>query len=151
MTTGTKIIQASLKLIGAHSKAAPADSESVELGMETLNTMLQLWLSQNVDMGIVPLSAPGDELGEPLDAKQGIINNLAIDLAPNFGNAVVSPMLRANARRSKAEVKNLYRNTTIPNKVVSSTMPKGSGNRVNSSMTERSYFSKGETIDSSNS
>jgi hypothetical protein len=153
MSDGTTIIQSALKLIGKHSIVQPADPESVEIGKFTLNSMLQLWLSQNVDMGIVPLNAEGDELGEPLDARQGIINNLAILMAPNFdnGDVVVSQTLMANARLSKAEIKRLYRSITIPNKVVSSTLPKGAGNQVQSNYWTDTYFVKGSTLDSSNS
>jgi hypothetical protein len=151
MSDGTTIIESALKLIGAHSIAAPADPESIEIGMFTLNSMLQLWLSQNVDMGIVPLEAPGDELGEPLDARQSIIDNLSILLAPNFGVGVVDQVLRDNARLSKAEIKRLYRNITIPAKVVSSTLPRGAGNNTQGSFWNDTYYAKGETLDSSNS
>ncbi len=131
MSTGTVIIEAGLKVIGAHSIVAPADPESVVVGMDTLNSMLQVWLSQGIDLGIVPLSAPGEELSEPLDTTQAIIDNLAIAVAPNFDNGdnVVSVELKNNARRSFNRVKGLYQCLTIPDKVVSSTLPRGAGNR----------------------
>lgn len=130
MSSGTTIIELALKEIGAHSIVAPADSESIVTGMSVLNSMLQLWLSQAIDLGIVPLQAPGDELGEPLDARQAIIDNLAVAVSPNFdnGNNIVSPALRAAANRGYTSIENLYQIVTIPNKVVSSTLPRGAGN-----------------------
>ena len=103
MSDGTVIIKAALKEIGAHSIAAPADPESVEVGMNTLNSMLQIWLSQGIDLGIVPLETPGDELSEPLETTQAIIDNLAIGLAPNFDNGdnVVAIVLKANIHTSE--------------------------------------------------
>lgn len=149
MSSGTVIIESGLKLIGAHSLAAPADPESIELGMNTLNSMLQLWLSQAIDLGIIPLQAPGDELAEPMDARQAIIDNLAIALAPNFETPTgpVSPILRGAANRGYASIENLYQIVTIPNKVVSSTLPRGAGN--NRGSWNSPFAGKGATIDSS--
>lgn len=130
MSAGTEIIEFALKEIGANSIAAPADAESIVIGRDTLNSMLQMWLSIGIDLGIVPLDAPGDELGEPLDATQAIIDNLAVELAPNFdnGKVVVSPTLRNNARRNYETIKSLYQTLSIPDKVLSSTLPRGAGN-----------------------
>ena len=146
MSSGTKIIESALKLIGAHSIAAPADAESVELGMETLNSMLQLWLSKQIDLGISPLDAPGDEVDEPLDSTQAIIDNLAVALGPNFDNGgeVVSQTLRVNANNGYNSIKSLYQVFTIPDKVVSSTLPRGAGNRSG-----RTFAGKGATVASS--
>lgn len=130
MSIGTSIIKAALKEIGADSVAQPDDSEAVEIGMNVLNSMYQLWLSQRIDLGIVPLEVPGDELGEPLDSRQVIIDNLAIALAPNFdnGNTVVSNALISRANLGYAIIKRLYQRLTIPDKVISSTLPTGAGN-----------------------
>lgn len=149
MSSGTEIIESALKLIGAHSIAAPADPESIELGMKTLNSMLQLWLSQQIDLGISPLEAPGNEVGEPLDTTQAIIDNLAVSLSPNFSNgtAIVSSELRANAVNGYNQTKSLYQVFTIPNKVVSSTLPRGAGNK--SASNTRTFAGKGATIASS--
>lgn len=150
MSSGTAIILSSLELIGAHSVVAPADSGSIEKGMFTLNSMLQLWLSQDIDLGIVPLQAPGDELGEPLDARQAIIDNLSVALGPNFDNGdnVVSQTLRNNANRGFTSIENLYQIVTIPNKVISSTLPRGAGN--NRGSLNNPFAGSGATIDSSN-
>ncbi len=130
MSTGTSLIQKALRKIGAHSKIREASAESIGEGLDSLNSMLQLWLSRGIDLGIVPLDAPGDELGEPADTTQAITESLAIILAPDRegGKEVVSPTLRSNARDSFNMVKSLYQNHTIPTKVLSSTTPRGAGN-----------------------
>lgn len=149
MSVGTKIIQEALKEIGAHSIVQPADPESIEIGMNKLNSMLQLWLSDGIDLGIVPLSAPGKELGEPLDARQAIIDNLAIYCAPDFDNAdaVVSDDLRRNASKGFNKIKDLYEVLSIPDKVVSSTLPRGAGERIDSR--SATFRQPGSTIASS--
>lgn len=149
MTIGTKIIQRALRKIGAHSNIAPASPDSVVLGMDNLNSMLELWLSKNIRIGFTPLEAPGDELNEPPDTTNGIVNNLAIILSPDFDNGkqIVSNELRTNARVEFTDIKRIYLSVTIPEKVVSSTLPKGIGNQRFQQGCEQTYFPKGSTID----
>ena len=148
MTVGTKIIENALKEIGAHSIAAPADPESVEIGMDRLNAMLQGWLSDGIDLGIIPLSEPGIELGEPTDTTLAIQFNLSLVLAPLFDNGdnVVSVELKNNASREFRRIENLYETFTIPDKVVSSTLPRGAGNTAG--RFRRIFSGKGATIKS---
>ena len=109
--------------------------------------MLQLWLSQGIDLGIVPLDAPGDELGEPLDSRNAIIDNLALRISPDFdnGNTVVSPQLTSNAKREFNLIKNLYQIVDVPLKIVSSTLPVGQGNKTGLTRT-RVFKGVGGTI-----
>lgn len=127
MTTGTKIIQKSLQRIGKHSVVKPAASEVIEDGMDHLNSMIQGWESLCISMGCMPLKVPGDELSEPSDVKNAIIDNLAIYMAPSM-NGRVTPELTRAANNGLALIKDLYQDLTIPNKVVSSTLPLGEGN-----------------------
>ena len=147
MSTGTAIIQRALQGIGAHSIVSPASPASIVLGMEKLNSMLEMWLSQGIETGATPLDVPGDELNEPNDTRNGIISNLSLELAPDFDNGknVVSLELRRNAKAGYANIKNLYQKFTVPKKVVSSTLPIGAGNLRWGNW--RVYFPKGGTID----
>ena len=109
--------------------------------------MLMLWLSEGIDIGIVPLDAPGDELGEPLDARNAIIDNLALRLSPDFdnGESIVSQQLMSNAKREFTLIRNLYQKVVIPLKIVSSTLPLGQGNRTG--FLRRIYKGIGGTVD----
>jgi len=129
MSSGTEIIQTALQRIGVHSVAAPASPEAIVSGKDMLNSMLQMWQSIGVELGAVPLNAPGDELGEPMDARAGIIDNLAIYMAPEFSNGkqIVSPELSRSARIGYAFIKKMYQSIEIPKKKMSSTMPLGAG------------------------
>lgn len=130
MSTGTSIIQDALRKIGAFSPLQPADPDTIVGAMETLNAMMQLWRSQGIMQNAVPLEVPADDMYEPFDARNAIVDNLALYLAPNFdnGKVVVSQDLRRNARLGFADIETLYGKYTIPNKVPSSTLPKGAGN-----------------------
>lgn len=129
MSSGTELIHAALKRIGAHSVVSPADPETVDTARNTLNSMLEGWRSKGIDMGTVPINAPGDEVSEPLDVRQAIIDNLAMLLAPNksSGKPVVSPELRVAAASGMRSIRVLYQKINVPNKKVSSTMPMGAG------------------------
>lgn len=129
MSSGTEIIHSALRKIGAHSVISPASPESVDAARDTLNSMIQSWLSKGIDMGCLPLKAPGDELNEPLDAKHDIISNLAVMLAPEFdnGKVVVSATLQRQAVAGLRSIRKLYQTITVPAKKVSSNMTMGAG------------------------
>jgi len=147
MSTGTVIIERALQLIGANSVVAPATPDSIVLGMENLNSMLEMWLSDNIELGYTPLEAPGDELNEPIDSRNGIISNLSLFIAPAFDNGkqIVSPSLTRSANRDFNKIKALYQRLTIPDKVVSSTLPVGQGNQRG--FRQRAFFPRGSKID----
>ena len=131
MSTGTAIVQDALQLIGSHSTLSPAAPESIAVGLRNLNAMLESWLSRNIRIGINPLEVVGDELGEPADARNAIVEQLALVLAPNFDNgtgSVVSRDLKASAARDFGHLCTLYQEVSVPAKVISSTAPLGQGN-----------------------
>lgn len=126
---------------------SPAAPESIELGLENLNSMLELWLSRNIILGTTPLEAPADELNEPNDVRNGIISNLALYMAADFDNGkdIVSQELKNAASRDFIQIKALYQKLSIPDKVVSSTLPRGAGN--DAGFRSRAFFAKDETIE----
>lgn len=148
MSTGTDIIRDALAEIGAASVVAPADPQSVEAGRKKLNSMLELWLSRNIVIGVRPLDLAGDELAEPPDTRNAIVTNLALELAPLFDNGrqIVTPTLMENARRNFQMVKNLYGRIRMPDKVLSSTTPLGAGNYQDDSFYSRTFFRRGSRI-----
>lgn len=139
MSTGTKLVKGALQRIGAHSIAQPAAPETIEDTWEILNSMMQTWASWGIALNTTPMQVSGDDLHEPIDTTNAIKDNLAIMAASNFDNgvAVVSPQLKANARNGLNAVKTHYQTFAIPNKVPSSTLPKGVGN---SKGTDRRVF-----------
>lgn len=131
MSTGTFIVTQALKRIDAHSQGQPAIPEELDDGKEVLNSELQMWRSQNILIGTNRLVAVGDELGEPPDTTNGIVDVLALRLYPDYASpgAVVPDRLVANAERSFLLIKDIYQTIDIPDKVTSSTLPLGQGNR----------------------
>ncbi len=130
MSSGTSIIEDALKRIKVVSVAVPSSPEQVTDGLVILNSMIQLWSSKGIKLGTVPIETAGSDLNEPIDARSAIVDNLALMMAPLYdggtSKAIVSEELRRNARL--ADLKTQYQDFTIPQKVASSTLPKGAGN-----------------------
>lgn len=143
MSTGTALINRALQMIGIRSVVSPATPEDIELGLELLNSMMEIWLSRRVDLGVMPLEVAADDLNEPGDTRNAIIFNLAIECAPAFdnGQAVVTPDLIRKARQSMFAVQALYRKVPQIPKGVSSTLPVGSGNTRG--VQRRTFFGPG--------
>ena len=147
MSSGTQIILDALKEIGAHSIANPAGGETISDVKRKLDSMLQMWLTDGIDLGVLPINLPAEELNEPMDARNAIVQNLAIEASPLFDNgvAIVSEALRSNARSNYLKIKDHYQIVTIPRKVVSSTLPMGAGNRRGGY--SNTFFSEGSEIE----
>ena len=148
MSIGTDVIHGALRKIGAHSAVSPAEPDTIVEGMQTLNSMLAIWRSLGVMQDLVPIEVPGDELGEPGDARNAIEDNLAICLAPNFdnGKVIVSATLERNARVGFHYLETLYGKYNIPKKVPSNSLPKGAGNSKGNNY-DSPFFEEGETLD----
>tara|TARA_R110000796_G_scaffold163505_2_gene280436 strand:- start:6084 stop:6470 length:387 start_codon:yes stop_codon:yes gene_type:complete len=126
---------------------SPASPESIEIGRNYLNSMLEMWLSEQIKIGTTPLDAPGDELNEPDDCRNGIISNLSIELSPQFDNGGNAPSAQLNrlASTQKRAIERIYGTHTVPKLTVSSTLPRGSGNRRD--RFHSVYFDEGGKLD----
>lgn len=143
MSTGTSLIEDALKEIQVISVAVPSSPEQITHGLDKLNSMIQIWLSWGIKMQTVPITEPGEDLNEPEDARNAIVTNLALSLAAVYRAEVVGS-LRNDARLSLEMVKSLYQEVSIPDKVVSSTLPLGAGN--SKGVDARVFFPKGGTV-----
>ena len=146
MSTGTTIIKRALQKIGAASAVSEPSAEAMATGFDTLNSMISSWTSRGIMTGATRLNVAGDELNEKEDCRNAIISNLAVKISPDFDNGknIVSPTLRAEANGEFAIIKALYQTFTIPQKVVSSTLPKGQG--TDQSYYDEVYFATGNRI-----
>lgn len=148
MTTGTKIVEPALAHLGAHSPLQPANSESLDTGLDTLNAMVAQWEDNGILMGCVPLKTIGDELSEPHSAKNGIIYNLAIALSPYFPGSQVSPELKTQANKTYNLIKRIWKEIDIPQPKARGTYPKGQGHKIDyiGHFHGENYFEEGEDV-----
>lgn len=148
MSAGTKIILPALQRIGAHSSLSPANPESIQTAMEALNSFIAELQDDNVEMGCIPLEAPGGELSEPLGARNAIINNLAVELQPLFPGTQVSVELRSNALKGMSKIRTQWETVIIPKKIVRDSLPQGQGNKPlqGNAVYGHTFFEKGDTL-----
>lgn len=144
MSTGTAIIEDALKEIRVISVAVPSSPEQITDGMVKLNSMMQIWLDDDIEIGFTPLTVPGDDLNEVESVRNAIVANLALSLASVY-RAEITQSLQNEARKSLDRIKNRYQTVCIPDKVVSSTLPLGAGN--SKGQDARTFFPKGGTVD----
>ena len=147
MSTGTELVKEALQLIGAYSVLQPPAPESIDIGLKGLKSMMEEWLTKDIKIGFTPLDVVGDELNEPLDCRNGIVLNLAVLVGPFFDNGKgnVSVNLENRARQKFQFIENNYSVITIPDKVISSTLPLGQGNYEN--FGEGAFFDEGSVIE----
>jgi len=130
MTTGTKVIQRALQHIGAHSPLQPANPEALNNAKDTLNSMLASWEDDwGIVMGTVPLDAIGDELSEPMGARNDIQYILAMALRADFPGSQSDPLLPRMADEGFQRILRTWTTPEIPKAVVRGTLPKGQGNK----------------------
>lgn len=148
MSTGTKVVQRALGHIGVHSPLQPASPEALDVGKDTLNSMLASWLDDwGIDMGTVPLNAIGDELSEPLGATNDIQYNLAMALKIDFPGAQFSPELKQAAAEGFQRILRTWSSPVIPKMIPRSTLPKGQGNkRGGNSRWDSTFFPEGSDL-----
>ena len=132
MSTGTLIIRRALQKIGASSSVSEPDPDTVQTAFEALNSMIADWTARGIDINAVPLTVPGDDLGELPDTTNAVISNLAVLVSPDMdnGKGVVSQVLMSQSTSQFQMVKNKYQTVAVPCKVISSTTPRGAGNRL---------------------
>lgn len=131
MSAGTTIITKAYKRIGVFTVFNIPPEEAIIAGMEALNGMLDRWRSKFIIIPFTELSVPGQELGEPVDATEAIIDNLAIQLSSDYSSgslSVVSQELKINAKVGLIDLKKAYRCQPVPSFTLSSTTPLGQGN-----------------------
>lgn len=148
MSTGTEIAKAALQKIGAHSVASPANPEAIESARKSLNSMLEMWLTDDIRIGFTPLDVVADDLNEPADARNGIVNNLAIELLADFPGLNQPAGLVSAARSQKAMIKKFYQSHSIPKRRVSGTLPRGEGNNQRwNRRDDRIFFDKVDELE----
>ncbi len=143
MSTVNFLVLGALTKIGKNSPLKPAKPEDVLTGLQSLQSFLQQLETQNIILTANPVRAPSDEVGESLDTRNALINNLAIEISTNYdnGQGIVSDSLQRNANSGMAFLKKWYTEDCLPTRRISSTAPLGAGNeKFKYSASSRKFF-----------
>jgi len=117
------------------------DPEEVRTALIELESMMTEWDGQGIrvgyQLGITPEEANSSEVAGSYDwARNAIVCNLAVRLAPNYGKQV-PPELALNASQALGRI--LTANPVLPEVPYSNRMPRGSGNTLRGRPISRFY------------
>lgn len=143
MSTANFLILSALTRIGKNSPLKKAKADDVNAGLASLQSFLQQLSTMNIFLTTNPIRTVSDDVGETLDTRNALINNLAIEIATNYDNGqiIVSESLRRNAETGMAFLKKWFTQDPPPLRRISSTAPLGAGNeRFRFSTSSRKFF-----------
>ena len=86
--TASQVIADALLAINVIRDGETASAAQQAQGIRRLNQMMALWEGESRNLGYIPVGTVTDVLTVPDAAILGIVNNLAIHMAPSFGATV---------------------------------------------------------------
>jgi hypothetical protein len=125
MATVAQVAKASLQRILVQASEAPLEPDEYQDYIFALNNYMAQLDAQGIMLGYTVVDNLGDEVTVPTGALRGIIANMAIEVAPDYGG-VVSEGLALAARQGMQTMRTIgqrIRSSRLP-----STLPLGSGN-----------------------
>jgi hypothetical protein len=143
MSTASFLILSALTKIGKNSPLKKAKASDVSIGLSSLESLLAQFDTMNIVLPVNPVRGISEEIGETLDTRNAIINNLSIEISTNYdnGQAIVSASLQTNADSGMAFLRKWYTKDSRPVRRISSTAPLGAGNeRFRFSVSSRKFF-----------
>jgi len=125
MATVAQVAKASLQRILVQASEAPLEADEYQDFIFAMNNYMLALDAQGIHLGYTEVSNLADQVTVPVGALRGVIANLAIEVAPDFGG-VVTDALVLQAREGLQAMRMLGQ--TIGGTRMPSTLPIGSGN-----------------------
>lgn len=120
MATASNIISSAMRKINAMDANESLDASDFATSVDALNGMMTRWEADGLSNGWSDVENPGDECHFPPEIKLAVIYNLAIELAPEFGQQVSAPVAKnaatylAGLQRDAYVASPLHTNTDMP-------------------------------------
>lgn len=125
MATAIYVANRALRLILVQASNAPLQSEEYKDFYDAMNDYMAAIEVVGVDLGYTPITTGTQQVTIPPGAIRGLIANMAVEVAPDFGKSV-KPELVEQAKKGYHAMRRIARKrvqTSLP-----STLPRGSGN-----------------------
>ena len=125
MATAAQVTKAILQEILVRSVEAPLEADELQDTIFAMNNYMTALEADGVDLGYTVVADLSDTITVADGALQGLIANVAIDVAPQFG-ATVSPALMLKAKNGMSAMRKL--GITITTMSYPDSLPLGAGN-----------------------
>jgi|DEB3_MinimDraft_2_1074329.scaffolds.fasta_scaffold03278_4 hypothetical protein len=125
MATVAQVAKASLQRILVQASEAPLEADEYQDFIFAMNNYMLSLDAQGIHLGYTQVSDLADQVTVPVGALRGVIANVAIEVAPDYGG-VVTDALVLQAREGLQAMRMLGQ--TIGATRMPSTLPIGSGN-----------------------
>jgi len=138
MTTAAQVLSAALKQLLVEAEDAPLESDDYADAMFAMNNWVAELAAAGTELGYTPVTNVADVITVPAGAILGIISNVAVVIAPIYGQQV-SPALGVSAERGVRTLQKIGRKKVQMS--MPTTLPTGSGNQYAAgSSTDYNFF-----------
>ena len=125
MATAKQVVKASLQRILVQASDASIEPDEAQDFVFAMNNYMLALDAEGISLGYTEVTSLGDEITIPTGALRGLIANMAIEVAPDYGGEVSQGLVKAASEGMKA-MRKLGRITMVT--AHPSTLPIGSGN-----------------------
>lgn len=115
MTTALEVAERALKRILVQADDAPLDPSDYADFYDSMNAFMEALEAENVILGYTPVSNPADEVTIPAGAIRGLVANMALEVAPDYGKSTPPELqqqamdgLRVMRRLGRVRIKQSY-------------------------------------------
>lgn len=125
MATVEEVAKASLGSILVQGSEAPLNPDDYQAFIFALNNYMTSLDAEGIALGYTVVDSINDQVTIPVGALRGVIANMAIEVAPDYG-ATVTDALVVRAQQGMNAMRRLGKSS--PQTQYPSTLPRGSGN-----------------------
>lgn len=136
MATVAQVLKATLQRILVQASESDLEADEYQDAIFALNIFMTDLEASGLNLGYTVVANLSDTVTIPTGALRGLIDNLAILIAPDYGGEV-SAALVDSADNGMRTMEHL--GIDIANAALPSTLPKGSGNQESGTWTDRYY------------
>ena len=137
MAKASQVTKAILQEILVHGAESELEAVEFQDTVFAMNNYMTAQAANGINLGYTVVSDLGDDITVPAGALQGIISNVAVMIAPQFG-AQVDQALIAKAKVGLNAMRKL--GITIQPMAYPSTLPVGSGNEGDGNFSNDHFF-----------
>lgn len=136
MATASEVAQKALHRILVEADEATLQTTEYADFYEAMNDWMADLESRNINLGYTPVTSGTDTVTVPAGAIRGIVANMAVEVAPDYGGHVSGPLMQQASEGMKTLRKI---GTTRVQVKLPSTLPLGSGNDGDSTYSYEYY------------